>query len=195
LVNDFQQVGNVEGSLGSITWLNRRADMLRRAIGKLRDEGLPNGGAIALGFLLVLGLAFFVARAAGKPKPASIPRFALPVPLVAQGGPVGRASVLSADSTHRALAVIELKTALIEAIGQRLGLGSAPAPETVREELDRSRLLSKASSAKLAKMLAEMSKAENAVLRSQRLHIRVSDIARYQDQTRAILAELGGGPS
>jgi hypothetical protein len=88
--------------------------------------------------------------------------------------------------------VIELKTALIEALGQRLGLGGSPSPEAVREAIERSHLLSKASSAKLAKMLAEMSKAEIAVMRSQRLNIRVSDIARYHDQMRAILAELGG---
>jgi len=113
---------------------------------------------------------------------------------VAQGGLAGRAAVLSAETTHRALAVLELKTALEEAVRQRLDLPATASAKDLMTEIVRQDALSQRSSDDLRALLAEMARAENAVARSERIRVPAATIGRMHDSMVAILAELDSRP-
>jgi hypothetical protein len=70
-----------------------------------------------------------------------VPRYALPPSTLAQGGLAGRAAVLSAPSTDPALLLLELRSALSEALSLALGLSRLSSPEQIIGELSTRRVV------------------------------------------------------
>src|SRR5262249_21994990 len=83
-----------EGALGGESSLRKDLDSQLKAIANAledaRRDGFPSGVLIALAALVSLGVAIWVARASAKPYRSPLPRYARPIPLVAQGGVAGR---------------------------------------------------------------------------------------------------------
>src|SRR5262249_7667427 len=115
---------------------------------------------------------------------------ARPTPLVAQGGLAGRAAVLAAETTHRALAVLELKAALEEALRQRLGLPETAGTDRILEEIVRQDALTRRNSSELEALLKEMARAEEAVSRTERIRVTPLMVRSMHDQMTSILAEV-----
>ena len=97
---------------------------------------------------------------AGKTHKHSAPRFTRTVPVVAQGGVAGHAAVLGAPGTSRALAILELKSALEEELATRLGLERAPPPDQLVARLRAARLLDESGACALSRLLASMARVE-----------------------------------
>ena len=97
--------------------------------------------------------------------------------------------MLSADTTHRALVVLELKAALEEAVRERMGIPGASLPR-LAEEIDRQAALSRRNSDALREVVTEMARAEAAVSRTERIAIPDASIRKMHDAMTGILAEL-----
>ena len=194
VVNDFTERGSFGKAGGLSGAIEDRLEALERLIAEMRRDGLPAPLAVLLSALAAAGAALWAVVAATRRYRRPAPRYARGTPLVAQGGLAGRAAVLSAETTHRALAVLELKTALEEAVRQRLDLPATASAKDLLTEIVRQDALSQRSSDDLRALLAEMARAENAVARSERIRVPAATIGRMHDSMVAILAELDSRP-
>jgi hypothetical protein len=191
LSNEFTERGSFGRRDGVMSAIDDRLDALARLVAETRREGLPAPLALLFGALAAMGSALWAVAAATRRYRRSSPRYARATPLVAQGGLAGRAAVLSADTTHRALAVLELKTALEESLRARLDKHDAPLAALV-EEIDRQAALGRRNSDVLRNLVAEMTRAEDAVTRTEAIRIPAGAIRRMHHDVETILTELDG---
>ena len=190
VANEFSQRGSFGGRGGFLGALDDRLDAIARLVAEIRREGLPEPLSLMLAVVAAGGSVLWAVAAATRRYRRAPPRYARPTPLVAQGGLAGRAAVLAADTTHRALAVLELKTALEEALRQRLRLPEMAGTERILEEIDRQDALSRRHSADLKSLLGEMARAEDAVGRTERIRVTPAMVRSMHDQMTSILAEV-----
>jgi hypothetical protein len=190
VANDFTQTGHAPANTARFPGLQSAIDELSEALADLRQNGLPDLVALVLAVTAALGAVTWTLTAATRPYRPVVPRYASAVPLVAQGGVAGRAAVLAAPTTHRALAVLELKTALEEQLGARLGLPRNQSAQAILTEIDRQQALSRRSSEDLQKMLADLNRLETLVIASQAPRIDAREIERLRQRVQALVAEI-----
>ncbi len=190
VANDFKQRGAYGGGTSLAQDLKEQFEGAQSLILSFHDDGLPDLLALLLAVVVGIGAVGWAGVAATRPYRRSPPRYAKPHPLVAQGGVAGRAAVLAAPTTHRALALLELKSALEEALGHHLGLGPAVGAGAILEEVDRQGALSKRSSDELKLILMELGRAENKVAVSQPLKVTHVAVEQMRRRVRVILDEL-----
>lgn len=190
VANDFSQRGTFGGRGGLLGALDDRLDALSRLVAGIRREGLPEPLSLMLAVLAAGASTLWAVGAATRRYRRSPPRYARPTPLVAQGGLAGRAAVLAAETTHRALAVLELKAALEEALRQRLELPETAGTDAILKEIDRQDALSRRNSSEVVNLLKEMARAEDAVSRTERIRITEATVRGMHAQMTSILAEL-----
>jgi hypothetical protein len=193
VTNDFTQRGSFGKSGGLTGAIEDRLEALERFIAETRRDGLPEPLAVLFSALATAFAAIWAIASATRRYARPAPRYARGTPLVAQGGLAGRAAVLSAETTHRALAVLELKSALEEAVRQRLDLPATTSSKDLLIEIDRQEALSRRSSTSLKELLDEMAEAEHAVTRSERIRVSAPTIGRMHEKMQAILTELDEG--
>lgn len=160
----FEQKGAYGEESGAATEWGERARALSDAIQSMRRDGLPAPLAYALSVLLGLGLIVWIGRSATRVHKPITPRFTRAIPLVAQGGVAGHAAVLAAKGTSRALAMLELKSALEEHLAGLLELDRIPSPDILLGELTRAKLASSAELAELKEVFARLARIETLVL-------------------------------
>ena len=189
VANDFVERGSYgkHGGLGGA--IDDRLEALARLVAETRRDGLPATLAILLAAMCAGGATLWAVSRTTRRYRKAAPRYARPTPLVAQGGLAGHAAVLSADTTHRALVVLELKAALEEAVRERMGIADASLPR-LAEEIDRQAALSRRNSEALREMVTEMARAEAAVSRTERIVIADAAIRQMHEAMTGILAEL-----
>jgi hypothetical protein len=190
VANEFKQRGAYGGGTSWAEDLRAHLEGLEEMVASMHDDGLPDVIAVLLAVLAAVGAVGFVATASLRAYRRSTPRYAAPQPLLAQGGVAGRAAVLGAPSTHRALVLLELKSALEEALAHRLGLPPTAGPALIFEAIEQQHALSARSTAELRRLLTELAKAENAVATSRALKVSEQSVERTRQRVLAILSEL-----
>jgi hypothetical protein len=190
VANEFSQRGSFGGRSGLIGAIDDRLAAITRLVATIRREGLPEPLSLVLAIMAAGAAAVWTVGAATRRYRRAPPRYTRPTPLVAQGGLAGRAAVLGAETTHRALAVLELKLALEEALRQRLGLPETAGKERILEEIDRQAALSRRNSSELESLFKEMARAEDAVSRTERIRVTPAMVRSMHDQMTSILAEV-----
>lgn len=198
VANRFKQTGSYGGDATLSDDLGDYVDGMQDMLDDAHSDGLPDEAALILAGMLGLVALGLMAMLATRSYRRISPRYARRVPLVAQAGLAGRAAVLGAPTTHRALALVELKAALLEALAHRLDLPMNSAATRLVSEIDRQQALSQRSSRELEIMLAELNRAESAVLGSQAIRISAEAVVSMRDRLLAILDEvderLGSSP-
>jgi hypothetical protein len=158
VANDFDTVG----VFGDESPLRAAVSELRRAVvdalDTLHRDGLPPLAAYLAAVLVAGGVVVWTGARAGKTHRLATPRFARSIPVVAQGGVAGHAAVLGAPGTSRALAILELKSALEEELATRLGLQRAPPTDQIVARLRAVRLLDEAGAVALSRLFAAMTR-------------------------------------
>lgn len=198
VANDFRERGTFGNESSMAKLVTKGLRDLAALLAETRQQGLGEAGAIGIGVLTVLGALAWLASAAARAYHRHPPRFARAVPLVAQGGVAGRAAVLAAPTTHRALAVLELKSALEEAMASRLGLET---PASATALLDRARdraALDESRWKALKKLLLMMSMVETSVAAGRPIKIRERDVQSAANVVRDLLQTMetnGRSPS
>ena len=160
LANDFATTG----SFGNESPLAGAASEATRVIGDtleaLRHEGLAPVPTYVVALVVGIGVLVWTGARAGRTHKQATPRFARTVPVVAQGGIAGHAAVLGSPGTSRALAILELKSALEEELATRLGLDRAPPPDQLVARLRAAHLLDESGARALSRLLATMARVE-----------------------------------
>jgi len=131
----FTQTGSYGGSKDALLDWKARVDRLRAEAVDAFSDGVPD--AVWLFAATVLGLAVAF-REAARLRLRGVfvqPRYARAVPVIAQAGPWARAEVLAAPSTTPLLSLVELETALSEALVQKLGVSPAQTAVALRQDL------------------------------------------------------------
>ncbi len=190
LANDFPQHGSYGGTPTIAKQLQDQITSARERLAELHQSGIPATAALVLGLLLTLVTIGWTTSTATRPYRRTVPRFARRTDLVAQGGTAGRVALLAAPTTHRALAVLELKSALEEGLAERLGMPSGAGSREILAEIDRQQALSQPSSGELRALLAEMRKAEAAMVASQPVRVTTRMVERMHAQVKSILQEV-----
>ena len=182
------------GSFGDESTLARRiqdqADNLQDQLVGIHRDGLPSIAALLLAALVSLAAIWWTMSTSSRLYRRVGPRYARPTHLVVQGGLAGRAALLAAPTTNRALALLELKNALEEGLALRLGLPSGARPSQILAEIDRQQALSRSSSALLRQTIEELRRAETAVVNSQTLRATTNMVNRIKNQVESLLVEV-----
>lgn len=189
VANNFSERGQFGGGTSLGRELRDRLDGLREALSSVHREGLPDLLATILAALTALGALAWIGLVSTRPYRQTTPRYASATPLFAQGGVAGRAAVLAAPTTDRVLALLELRSALVEGLSHRLGLDANVGATTLLEEIDRQDALSRRSSGELKEMLEEMNRAESAVMASRPFRVGARHLEHIRSQVLGFLAE------
>lgn len=194
LTNDFEQSGHYGGRKTVVDQLSSEVRNLKEATLEIRRKGLPELLAALLAALAGVLSVGFVAWIASRPYRRELPRYAREAPLATQGGVAGRAAALGAKTSHRALAVLELKSALVDGLCHQLGL----APETnlrqLLNEVARNDLLSRPSLRALQETLTYMNTVEDAVIGASPFRIGQARLKSVHATVMRLLKEVKASP-
>ncbi|MFC1642114.1 DUF4350 domain-containing protein [Myxococcota bacterium] len=188
--NAFGQSGRFEGRGGLRVEVGSALETVREQVKRTREKGIPDLFAAMLAALAIIGVLLWVGAQATRVYRQIMPRYALATPLVAQGGAAGRAAVLGAPSTPRVLALLELRTALIEGLHTRLRVYHALAPGELLNEIERHTVLSRRSGDELRCLLAELDQVAARVTRRERVRLGQVRLLALQKRVQALLEEM-----
>jgi len=164
VTNRFSEVNSFAGNDSLRKDLESYARNFADALAEARQHGAPGALHWAIALFSLLGIGAWILRAAARPYKSPNPRFARPTPLVAQGGVAGRFALLSAPSSPPSLVLLELKSALVEALGQKLGTTVESSTEGIFSAAHRAAKLDDAQSSALKDVLSAMQKAEASIV-------------------------------
>ncbi|HEX8794680.1 MAG TPA: DUF4350 domain-containing protein [Polyangiaceae bacterium] len=160
VANDFGQTGSYQGGGADESQLDDARRAFEEAVETLRHGGMPPLAAYLLALAVGLGVIVWTSVRAGRTHRSATPRFMRPVPGVAQGGVAGHAAVLAAPGTRRALALVEMKSALEEDLTMRLGLDRVPSAEELAAKAHAAGLLDEQQSRSLVRVLGTLARVE-----------------------------------
>ncbi len=166
LSDAFDQTGSF-GEEPTFASLGEKFRGLRDGINDIRKNGFPPWFALVASMLVTFGIGFWIWRNAARTHDPVPPRFTRPIPLAAQGGIAGHAAVLSAPKTARALAMLELKSALEDEFSHLLGLEKSPGHDILAAKIASAGLLDASHVAELKALLLRMANIETMVLSRQ----------------------------
>ena len=194
VANRFSEEGSFGGEGTIRKDLESQLKALAAALAAARADGLPPWAHVLVAAGLALSLAVWVARSAARPYKSPLPRYARPLPLVAQGGVAGRFAVLAAPTSPRSLALLELKSALYEGLQQKLGLTSEPAPDALARVAAQAGKLDGSAHSALKEVLQMMHDVETAVVAGRPAAVSQSALARAAAVVHDVLAACADAP-
>ncbi|MFO0568584.1 MAG: DUF4350 domain-containing protein [Polyangiaceae bacterium] len=189
VANEFKQRGSYGGGTSLSQELRDQLEGFTDMVAGMHDDGLPDIIAMLLSALAGIAAVAWAVSSSLKIYRRMPPRYALAQPLVAQGGVAGRAAVLGAPSTHRALALLELKSALEEGLASRVGVAPNAGSAALLAAVESQGVLSEARRFELRRVLGELSRAENAVAASQPFRVTQQTVEATRRAVLAILSE------
>jgi hypothetical protein len=190
VANEFAQKGHFGGTRGALGELSSVSDALGELVAELEKNGLPATLALALAVLSGLGALAWAVNFSSRLYRRSVPRYALPTLMLAQGGLAGRAAVLSAPSTDPALLLLELRSALSEALSLSLGLSRLSSPEQIIAELSAKRVLEAERVAQISALYRDLSDGQAALLARKRLKMAQHRVDALARKVMEILREI-----
>jgi hypothetical protein len=197
LSNRFSQAGRFAKARGLAGQMTEAADGAREALDAWHDEGIPAWLALALAVIAAAaGLAWALFYALRSYRQLA-PRYASPTPPLMQGGLPGRAAVLGADTTDRALVLVELDGLFADELAVRAGLPPGSSAEqslaVLGERGARASVLLRARG-----LLVQGRNARTAILSRQPSRLRAGQVAEHERALSQLLLELDSpepGPS
>lgn len=189
LSNRFDQSGTFGDAHGLASEIARAAGSVRELLSEWRKEGVPRSVALALAGLAVLTALLWAARFGLTTYRRTAPSYAARTPLVAHGGLPGRAAVLSAPSTDRALVVLELDGLLAQALSRRAGLANTASPDAaldaLREQGQEDAVLQQAR-----ELVRQARRAQDAVVSRRPSRMTAGQLADHWKKLSRVLAAL-----
>jgi len=189
--NQFDERGGFGGVTPWRKSIDRALQSLRDSFGDLRRQGLPPWLRTVFAVLAALALAWSGRKLLGRSYRARDPRFARPTPLVAQGGIAGHAAVLSSPSSPVALALLELRSALCEALAQHLDMSAQSTATALVDEAHRRGQLDDQARRDVLGVLGRMQRAEAGVLSGRPARVKRADLVRASKVVREIFSRAG----
>ncbi len=163
LANAFKQEGSVGGDRSLVQDAESALRSLAESLADVRKSGLPPW-LLAVGAALgVAAMGLWVGRSSGRPYKSPLPRYARATPLVARGGVAGRFAMLAAPTSPKSLVLLELKSALFEAVAERCGLEPNPGAEAVLAALGNAKEIDPALLGRARAVIKRMQQVESIV--------------------------------
>ena len=189
LSNRLDQGGHFGRAEGVAGQLSQAVSSASDALAAMHQEGLPSPVALGLAALTAVAALGWSGLHAMRRYRQSQPRHALPTPLLAQGGLPGRAAVLAAPTTDRALVIAELDALLSEELAQRAGLPPGTSAADSISALERAGLpLQDVRAARSLLPLAQ--RARDCILRGRPSRIGAGQVAAHERRVSEVLAVL-----
>jgi hypothetical protein len=190
VTNSFDQAGHFGDKNDFTHELDRVMDNLASLLDETREEGLPERALWLLALLAVGGTSVFAWQSSGKLYRRPMPRYARPQPLSAQPGAAGRASVLSAPTTHATLVLVELKAAAEEFLRARLNLPKTASSHAILEAASHEQALDPSALDELTALFERLERAEKALLGSENLRIPSESIKQVHERLADLLPRV-----
>jgi hypothetical protein len=190
LANGIEQRGHYGGAPGPAREAREALDSVREALEDARENGIS--GPVALG-LAALALALALVWAlehALRAYRRYLPRYALASPLVAQGGVAGRAAVLAAPTTDRALVLAEIRSALVEGLAERLGVDARASSARLADEVGARGVLGPQAMGGLRELLRELDRGQAFLAQNRRLRLPEARLVALHQKMMEILSEI-----
>ena len=191
IANDFEEKSSFGGVTPLRKSIDRKIEALIEAFEDLRDKGFPWWLHVAVAALAALLILWWVLRSMIRLYRSRLPRFARAVPLVAQGGVAGRVAVLSSDVSPPALALLEVRSALTEALAAHFGVSEQLAPsqlvQRVRDEVGLPQDLEKEADA----VLRNMREAETSVVAGSSAKVSEGQVRKAHSVMERVLEAAG----
>lgn len=195
VTNKFSEEGSFGGQTTIRKDIESQLKSVASALADARREGFPGWVHVVLAALVAVGAALWVLRGSTRPYRSPLPRYARGVPLVAQGGVAGRFAVIAAPSSPRSLALLELKSALYEALTVRLDLAFEPPPDGLAKIARSAGALDESAYSALKDVLALMQQTENSLHAGRPAAVSRTALAKAARVVREVLAACGAdGP-
>ncbi len=190
VTNGFRQRGHYGGAAGPLRELGDLMTGVRDALRSAEESGLSSTVALvlaagALAVALVWSLEFAL-RAYRR----YVPRYASPTPLIGQGGVAGRAALLASPATDRALVLAELRSALAEALAERLGTDPRAAAGRLLEEVKARQVLDQRGIRELSELLSELDRGVERLGTGQRYNLGSGRVVALHENMMAILTQI-----
>ncbi len=190
VTNSFRQEGSVGGERTLARAVESQVRQMVAALAETRREGLPDWAMTLLAGLLLAGVAAWIAKNSLRSYRTPLPRYAAPIAALARGGAPGRVALLAAPTSPRALVLLELKTALAEAIAHRYGLGVGVRRDAlvaaVRDDTGDDALASRVD-----RVLERMGRAEAAMVSQADARVGRDELAEASTVTAEVVARIG----
>ncbi|NUP13660.1 MAG: DUF4350 domain-containing protein [Polyangiaceae bacterium] len=191
VTNAYKQEGSVGGDRTMLQEVEGALRSLGDSLADVRKTGFPSwllailaAGGIAL-------LAVWVGRTSGRPYRSPLPRYARSTPLVARGGVAGRFAMLAAPSSPKGLVLLELKSALFDAMSERFGLEPNPSSDAVVKAVRRSGLVDDSLQSHLARVMQKMQTVESALTSGSGARVPRAVVEDAHHVVRAVIAAVG----
>jgi hypothetical protein len=191
LANSFEERGSFDGVTPLRKSIDRRLQALLEALDELRVNGFPWWLHLVVAAATALLVLFWVGRSLVRLYHSRLPRFARAVPLVAQGGVAGRVAVLSAPVSPPALALLEVRSALTEALAHHLNMSEQATGFQLLDEVKRRGTLPADVEGRARQMLGDMRAAETSVVAGTVARIADDEVERAAAIVDEVLAVAG----
>ncbi|MEM1032305.1 MAG: DUF4350 domain-containing protein [Myxococcota bacterium] len=192
VTNEFGE----KGTFGGVTPIRKAVDRKLREMGEafetLREDGFPWWLHVVAAALCAVVVGWWVAKALVRLYVSRVPRFARPLPLVAQSGMAGRAAVLASDASPPALVLLELRSALGESLADRLRVPGRPSLQELVDRTDAAVALPASLRKEAKEMMRTMRAAEEAVVKGTTARVSVDEVERAATTVASILDAASG---
>ena len=189
VANNFGERGSFGGVTPLRKTLDRKFEAMVDAFNGLRQDGFPWWLHILAAGLVALVVLWWVLKRLSKLYRIRLPRFARGVPLVAQGGLAGHVAVLSTKVAPPALAMLEIRRALGDLLGDYLQMPRDSHADALLQKLETRATLSTGLQSDLRQVLATMRGAEMAVVAGGGARINRKDVRHAWSVVDRLIAE------
>lgn len=191
VTNSFKQEGSVGGDRTMLQDVENALRSFGDSLADIRKQGFPSWllAVLAAGAVALLGI--WVGRASGKPYKSPLPRYARATPLVSRGGVAGRFAMLAAPSSPKGLVLLELKSALFDAVAERFGLDPSPSADAVLRAVRSSGRVSASMQQSLEGVVSRMQRAEAGMVTGAGGKVRREVVEDAHRVVRAVVDALG----
>ena len=190
VTNAFRQRGHYGGAAGPLREVADVLAGLRDGLRSAGDSGLPGTFALVLAAAALAVSLVWSLEHALRAYRRYVPRYALATPLVNQGGVAGRAALLAADATDRALVLAEIRSALAEALAERLGTDPRAAAGRLLEEVKARNVLDQARIRDLFELLTELDRGIAELGSGHKLRIPSARVVKLHQKMMEILKDI-----
>lgn len=191
VTNAYKQEGSVGGDRSMMQEVESAMRSLGDSLADVRKEGFPPWllAVFAAGAVALLGV--WVGRTSGRPYKSPLPRYARSTPLVSRGGVAGRFAMLAAPSSPKGLVLLELKSALFDAMAERFGLEPSPSGEAVMKAVRTSGLVETTLLSRLDQVVQKMQRTEAAVVAGAGARVPKAVVVDAHEVVRAVVDACG----
>lgn len=190
VAGSFDQSGTFGNDRTMAASLRRGLGNAARRLGEVRELGISSEVSVALGIAAAMIAMLWVAVSAMRTPKRYHPRYVQNTPIVAQGGVAGRAALLGASTTHRVLALLELKSSLEDVVSEAYSLTLPVSVQQVVTAVREAGIVSEQQLKQLTTLMRDISVAETSLVARRPIRVSNKRVAKAAVLIRDIICRI-----